>query len=145
MSNPSSRPEVTAGPRATAVVRRYLEALGRQDWDALEATLAEDVHRTGPFDDVVEGRRAYRDFLQRVVSGLAGYELAVQRIEPVETPERGALDVRTCWVRLSETVDADGGRLRTEEALEFDVDGEGRIARVGVFTRRSRRRGPGPA
>ena len=107
----------------------YLEALGAQDWDRLEATLAPDVVRIGPFRDVVEGSRAYRDFLANVVPKLEGYVLAV---ESVDTRD----DV--IWVRLSETLTNDSGqRQRTEEALVFELDAAGRIASVLVFTQKS--------
>jgi ketosteroid isomerase-like protein len=135
-------PETSSSVDAVDRVRRYLEALGRQDWDALEAMLAEHVYRVGPFEDVVRGRRAYRDFLQKVVSELSGYLLQVERIDPVQAPDPADPGDATCWVRLSETVDADGGRLRTEEALEIRVDDGGKISRVSVFTRRSQRAGP---
>lgn len=116
-------------------LQRYLEALGTQDWDALEATLADDVHRTGPYRDVVEGRGAYRAFLERVVSQLEDYELHIERIDPVDSASDPG---RSLWVRLSETVrDESGGRLRTEEALEFGLDSEGKIARVAVYTQKS--------
>jgi len=107
----------------------YLEALGAQDWDRLETTLAPDVVRTGPFRDVVEGSRAYRDFLADVVPKLEGYVLSV---ESVDTRD----DV--VWVRLSETLDnSSGQRQRTEEALVFELDATGRIRSVLVFTQKS--------
>ena len=116
-------------------LNRYLEALGAQDWDALEATLADDVFRIGPYRDVVEGRRAYRAFLERVVSQLEGYVLKVERIDRIDPASNPG---RSLWVRLNETVrDESGGRLRTEEALEFGLDSEGKIARVAVYTQKS--------
>jgi hypothetical protein len=107
----------------------YLEALGAMDWDRLEATLAPDVVRIGPFRDVVEGSRAYRDFLANVVPKLEGYVLAVESIDTRD-------DV--IWVRLSETLTNDSGqRQRTEEALVFELDAARRIASVLVFTQKS--------
>ena len=44
-----------------AAVHRYLDALGRRDWDALAGALAPDVERIGPYRDVVRGRDAYAD------------------------------------------------------------------------------------
>ena len=114
------------GPHA---VRLYLEALGEQDWDRLEQTLATAVVRIGPYRDVVEGSMAYRDFLARIVSHLKDYELRVQRVTATDA---------VAWVRLSEIItDASGRRLRTEEALVFDLDAEGKIGRVEVFTKKS--------
>lgn len=124
-------------------LHRYLEALGAQNWDALEATLAENVFRIGPYGDVVEGRGAYRAFLERVVSQLEDYLLQVERVDSVDRADPAEGVERSLWVRLSETVrDESGGRLRTEEALEFGLDAEGKIARVAVYTQKSERLGP---
>ena len=108
----------------TGTVQRYLDALGGLDWSALEGTLAEDIIRIGPYGDRVEGRAEYAAFLERVVSGLPGYQLEVKRVRAVED------DV---LVELAETIDADDGRLRTEEALVFGVDSSGGIARIEVY------------
>ena len=110
-------------------VRAYLAALGKQDWDGLELTLAETVVRMGPYGDVVEGRTAYRDFLADIVPKLGDYELRVGRIATID---------QTTWVRLSETYDdASGRRLRTEEALVFETDPQGQISGVEVYLRKS--------
>jgi ketosteroid isomerase-like protein len=110
-------------------VRRYLEALGEQNWDQLEQTLAPAIVRIGPYSDVIEGSRAYRDFLAKVVSSLKDYELRIERVAAIAD---------SAWVRLSETISDDSGqRLRTEEALVFDLDAHGKIARVEVYTRKS--------
>lgn len=111
------------------VVHAYLEALGNQDWDELEKTLAETIVRMGPYGDVVAGRTAYRDFLADIVPKLGNYELRVGRIATIDG---------TTWVRLSETYDdASGRRLRTEEALVFDTDPQGQISGVEVYLRKS--------
>jgi len=115
-------------------VDHYLAALREQDWDALESTLADGVHRTGPYRDVVEGRRPYREFLDEQVSRLANYELRVHRVDVIGGP---ADPGRTVWVRLSESMDTPEGRSRTEEALEFALDTEGKIARVAVFLQKT--------
>lgn len=96
---------------------------------AAEQTLAAAVVRIGPYRDVVEGSTAYRDFLARIVPQLKDYELLVGRVSASD-------DV--AWVRLSETItDESGPRLRTEKALLFDLDAQGKIARVEVFTQKS--------
>ncbi len=121
------------------VVQNYLEALGDQDWGRVEQTLAKTVLRIGPYGDVVEGQKEYRDFLADVVGKLRDYVLHVERTATID---------RTTWVRLSETVsDGSGRRLRTEEALLFDVDAEDRISRVEVYLRKSEvlEAGPGGA
>ncbi len=108
-------------------VERYLAALGTADWDALAGTLAPDVERIGPYRDVVRGRDAYAEFLRTTIVGLAGYELRVRRVLVA-----GA----TVIVELDETVDDEGGRLRTDEVVVFDVADE-RITRVAVYLQTS--------
>lgn len=114
-----------AGRRA---VERYLEALGKQDWEELARCLEPDVERVGPYNDVYRGREAYVAFLAATLRSLEGYELRVSRVTvagPVALAE------------LSETVDTPAGRRRTEEAVVFELSPAGRIARVGVFVRRA--------
>jgi ketosteroid isomerase-like protein len=113
----------------TGPVKRYLAALRSRDWGALRATLHDDVVRYGPYRDVVRGGDRYAQFLRDVVSSLPGYELTITRLLPTGD---GAV------VELSETVDDPGAaRLRTDEAVVFDVDGGGRITRVAVYLQRS--------
>jgi ketosteroid isomerase-like protein len=109
-------------------VKRYLSALRARDWDALRETLHDDVVRFAPYRDVVRGGDEYRDFLADVISGLAGYELNVTRV--LATAE-GAV------VELSETVDQDGERMRTDESVVFDVDASGLIRRIAVYLQTS--------
>jgi len=105
----------------------YLDALRRQDWTALRATLDPDVVRHGPYGDDVTGRDGYVDFLARTFTMLGDYELEVHR-----TFGTGA---RVC-VELAETATAGEERLRTEEAVVFAVDGAS-ITEVRVFLQRS--------
>jgi ketosteroid isomerase-like protein len=113
----------------TGAVERYLAALPAHDWDALRACLAPDVERRGPYNDDYRGREEYAQFLASTVSALDGYELLVDRIVANGT---------TTLVELSETVDdRDGRRLRTYEAVVFDLDADGLIARVAVYLRAS--------
>ena len=116
----------TLGPGA--VVHDYLVALAAGDWDALVATLAPDIHRIGPYGDVYDGRELYAAFLRETITSLSGYELVVSRV-------RAAGSVVT--VELNETVDDDGKRLRTDEAVVFDVAAD-RITRVAVYLQTSR-------
>ena len=106
-------------------LHRYLEALGRQDWARLPECFSDDLHRTGPFGDVIEGGRAYADFLERTVGALANYALQVFRVRP--------LGPDAAVVELSETVDLEDGRHETPEVLLFDFDARGRICRVDVY------------
>ncbi len=107
------------------ILERYFAAMRAHDWDALADTLAEDVHRTGPFLDEVRGRDAYVAFLAGVIPKLANYALDVARIRPIAGG--GAV------VELSETIDRKGARFKTPEALLFEFDADGRIARVDVY------------
>ena len=110
------------------ILERYFAAMRACDWPALAETLADDVRRTGPFLDEVRGRDAYVEFLAGVIPQLPNYELDVARIRPIEGG--GAL------VELSETIDRKGLRYTTPEALLFEFDAAGRIARVDVYIKR---------
>jgi hypothetical protein len=114
-----------------SAVDRYLTALPAHDWDTLRACLAPEVERIGPYNDVYRGRDGYARFLAETVEALPGYELVVDRVV-----ENGG----TTLVELSETIDdTDGTRLRTAEAVVFDVDADGLITRVAVYLRASTR------
>jgi hypothetical protein len=109
-------------------LERYFAAMRACDWPALAETLAEDVHRTGPFLDEVRGREAYVEFLAGVIPKLPNYALEIARIRPIAGG--GAL------VELSETIDRKGLRYTTPEALLFEFDAAGRIARIDVYIKR---------
>ena len=111
------------------VLERYFAALRAHDWRALADTLAPDVHRTGPYCDEVHGREAYVAFLTGVIPKLPNYALDVARIRAIAGG--GAV------VELSETIDRDGARFRTPEALLFEFDRDGRIARVDVYIKQA--------
>jgi hypothetical protein len=70
------------------------------------------------------GRLASR-FLARVVPALPNYALDIARIRAAE----GGAAV----VELSESMDRPEGRRTYPEALLFEFDADGRIARVDVF------------
>lgn len=107
------------------IVERYLDAIVGCDWDALRACLVEDVVRVGPFGDTYTGRDAYLAFLADVMPRLHGYEMRIDRITYA-----GAVAL----AELSETIDVDGQRRRTPEALVFDLDeADGRIRRVEIY------------
>jgi ketosteroid isomerase-like protein len=114
---------------ARDVVSQYLDGLRAHDWSSVAATLASDVERIGPYRDVYRGRDAYAAFLGETIGKLEGYEVVVDRIVTAGT---------TVVVELSETVDDDGARLRTQEAVVFDVDA-GAITRVAVYLQTSER------
>ena len=113
----------------TEILERYFAALRACDWRALADTLAPDVHRTGPYCDEVRGRDAYVAFLADVIPKLPNYALEVARTRPIA----GGGVV----VELSETIDRDGRRFTTPEALLFEFDAAGRIARVDVYIKQA--------
>lgn len=114
---------------AVDVVDRYLTALRAHDWDAVAATLAPAVLRIGPYRDNYEGRDPYTAFLRTMLESLSGYELGVERLVATDA---------AVVAQLHETVDDDGARLRTDEAIVFDVD-DGLITRVAVYLQSSER------
>ena len=116
----------------SGVVECYLERLVAHDWAAVTACLSEDVVRVGPFGDTYTPRSAYVEFLSGLMPSLPGYAMRVERVV-----HAGAVSV----VELTETVDAGGTPHRTPEVLVFDLDAEGRIARIAIYIQRL----PGPA
>ena len=114
-----------AGRQAMEVLEHYVDALRAKDWSALADCLAPDVHRTGPYLDVVEGREAYLAFLSGVISGLKNYDIRISRIDRLKG---GA-----ALVRLSEFLDLKGVPTEFPEALIFEFDSEGAIARVDIY------------
>jgi hypothetical protein len=106
-------------------LQRYFDAMRACNWPALAETLAADVHRTGPYHDDVRGRDAYVAFLAGVIPKLSNYALDVARIREIA----GGAAI----VELSETIDRKGARFTTPEALLFEFDAAGRIARVDIF------------
>ena len=107
------------------VLDQYFEALRTQDWESLAPCLAEDVHRTGPYLDVVRGRQAYVEFLSGVIPTLRNYELRVRRVRK--------LDADSAVVELSEIVDVGGVRTEFPEVLLFEFDEVGSIVRIDIY------------
>jgi hypothetical protein len=109
-------------PRA---LDEYFEALRTQDWKRLAGCLAEAVHRTGPYLDVVRGRQAYVDFLAKVIPTLKGYGLEVARVR--------ALAADSAVAELSEFAEVEGVRREFPELILFDFDDAGSIARIDIY------------
>jgi hypothetical protein len=115
---------------ADGVVEGYLEAVATQDWDRLRASVTDDVVREGPYGDVYSGVDAYVEFLATLMPTLRGYAMDVSRVTYVDGGRRA-------FAELSETVEMDGRSTVTPEALVFDLEGDGRISRVTIYTRRA--------
>jgi hypothetical protein len=110
-------------------VEAYLDAVATQDWVRVRAAVRNDVMRIGPYGDVYSGRDAYVGFLSALMPTLAGYSMDVTRVT--------YLDEGRAVAELAETVTVDGVPLVTPEVLLFDLDGDGQIARIEIFTRRA--------
>jgi ketosteroid isomerase-like protein len=108
------------------VIETYLRALVDGDWDTFAGCLADDgFTRVGPFGDVKPTKAEYVAFLTDLMPTLPGYSMDVTRVTYT-----GSL----AFAELSETVEVDGTPLRTPECLTFELDDDGRIRRVEVFT-----------
>jgi len=117
---------VSVSPVA-GIVERYLEAVVGHDWASLESCLAEDVVRVGPFGDTYTPRGPYVAFLSGLMPSLPGYAMRVDRVTYAGS---------RAFAELTETVEVDGAPLETPEALVFDLDDDGRIARIGIYIQR---------
>jgi ketosteroid isomerase-like protein len=106
------------------VVERYLRSLVDHDWDALDACLADDVVRIGPFGDTYEPKAPYMAFITKLMPSLEGYDMRVDRIV-----DSGDVVV----AELTETVEIGGTVYVTPEALIFGLDSDGLIAKVDIF------------
>ena len=106
-------------------LEQYFDAMRNQDWERFAETLAENVHRTGPYLDIIEGRDAYVGYLSAVIPSLDNYELTVSRVREFEDGSSLA--------ELSEVMDIDGERREFPEVLLFEFDPEGLVARVDIY------------
>jgi ketosteroid isomerase-like protein len=109
---------------ADRVVERYLQSIAEHDWDTLDACLADEFTRIGPYGDTYSSKPAYLAFITELLPRLPGYAMEVTRV----TYGDGV-----AYAELAETVTVDGAPLRTPECLTFDLADDGRIARVEVF------------
>jgi len=89
--------------------------------------LTPDVVRVGPFGDTYSPRDRYAQFLAELMPQLANYSMNVARVTYGDA---------VVVAELSETMDVDGAPLETPEALVFDLDDSGRIARIAIYIQR---------
>jgi hypothetical protein len=106
-------------------VERYLDAIASQDWNVVDECIAGDIVRVGPYGDRFAGRDDYIAFIADLMPKLRGYLMEIHRVTYVS-------DV-LAFAELTETVRLDGKAMRTPEVLIFELNGDGRIARVDIF------------
>ncbi|MEX1006781.1 MAG: nuclear transport factor 2 family protein [Acidimicrobiia bacterium] len=70
------------------VIERFLRSLVGHDWSALEACLADDFTRVGPYGDAYSSKADYLAFLSDLMPRLAGYEMQVARVSYADGAER---------------------------------------------------------
>jgi hypothetical protein len=107
------------------VIEQFLRSMVAHDWPALEACLADDFTRVGPYGDVYSSKSDYVAFISDIIPRLAGYEMQVACVSYADG---------VGYAELAETVEVDGTLLRTPECLSFALTADGRISRVEVFT-----------
>jgi hypothetical protein len=113
------------------LVETYFEALRTQDWARLATCLADEVHRVGPYRDVVHGKQAYVDFLAHIIPTLKGYDLKVARIR--------SIDARSAVAEISEFADVRGVRTEHPEVILFELDAAGAIAGIDIYLKQPSR------
>lgn len=106
-------------------IERYLDAIASQDWTVVGDCITDDIVRVGPYGDRFAGRDDYIAYLADLMPKLKGYSMEVHRV----TYPSAVLG----FAELTETVRLDGKAMRTPEVLVFELNGDGRIARVGIF------------
>ena len=124
MEEANSPPFASVGVVGDAgVVERFLECMVAHDWDGMAGCLTDDVERVGPFSDTYRGKPAYVAFISDLMPQLGGYAMKVDRVVYAGTD---------AVAELTETVDGSD----TPEALVFDLDGDGCIARISIYIQR---------
>ncbi len=123
------RVDRSAADPADDPVSVFLVAQQAHDWDRVADRLAVDIVRLGPDQARCAGRHAYLAFLQEVHATITGYDFEVLRLVY-------SADGRVALVEIREQlVQADGEPLAVTEAMVFDLDRDGRIARLSVYTK----------
>jgi ketosteroid isomerase-like protein len=107
------------------IIERYLGAIASQDWTVVDECIAGDIVRVGPYGDRFAGRDDYLAFLAELMPKLRDYLMEVHQVTYTS-------DVHA-FAELTETVRLDGKAMHTPEVLVFELNGDGRIARIGIF------------
>ena len=93
------------------------------DWEAMAGCVADDVDRTGPFCDVYRGKQEYVAFISDLLPTLGDYAMKVDRV---------VYAGKVAVAELTESVEG----TDTPEALVFDIDDAGLIARISIYIQR---------
>jgi hypothetical protein len=112
---------------SNGVVERYFDRLVAHDFDGVAATLTDDIERVGPFGDVKSGLGEYLVFLADLMPRLPGYSMDVHRV--VYSEGIGLAEI-------TETIEIDGAKIPTPEALVFDLADDGRISKIQIYIQR---------
>jgi hypothetical protein len=112
---------------ADGVVERYFELLVAHDFDRLADLLTDDIVRVGPFGDVKSPLVPYLEFLADLMPRLPGYSLEQHRI---------LYAGNVAVAEITETIELDGAKHITPEALVFDLTDDGRIRRIQIYIQR---------
>jgi ketosteroid isomerase-like protein len=107
------------------IVERYLDAIASHDWDVVDECIADDILRVGPYGDRYAGRDDYLAFIADLMPKLQGYAMKLDRVTYVSEAR--------AYAELNETVELNGKPMCTPEVLVFELNSDGRIARVDVF------------
>jgi ketosteroid isomerase-like protein len=107
------------------IVERYLRAIAAHDWDVVDECIVDDIVRVGPYGDCYAGRAEYLAFIADLMPRLEGYVMNLERV----TYANHAL----AFAELHETVAVGGKPTVTPEVLVFEIDVDGRIARVDIY------------
>lgn len=111
------------------VVDRYFDALGRHDWPAMRACLADGFTRRGPYaEQWFPDPDSYVAYLAGVLPGYVDHTIDVTRVV-----EQGDA-VHAEW---TERLGPPGARTMVRVCVAIDLDAAGRIARMEVFLRKA--------
>jgi ketosteroid isomerase-like protein len=117
----------SAGP--AEVMRRYVDAMRRGDWDAGTAFFADDVVIRIPgrseFAGEHRGRQAAVDYIAAAVARARGHEVELELVDTLVSRDRVALVVRERFGR-------EEGALEISRVNVYRVRGD-RIAEIAIF------------